>query len=1111
MNSLLSLSCLVWLIGTVLSQTATKPPYKWEFKPQLQPSRAAIDAAAGTINNKLYMIGGNDGSSVLSGNNLVIEHDPTGLGWTAVSHANSGSAPCPWSSNEKHTAATLDTDAGERIVVMGGLSNRVCTFDGTTWADAGITVGTQAFQWMASTTTKDGIFFSGGRHPSSGSAFGNYKRITISGSTWSVTTPGVAATIPYKRYLHGMVTGASGKLYTLFGTRDGTTCENTVYMKADPTSSANFVTLPAYSGNGRCGAAIGFVNGFIVVLGGSETPFGTPQKEMLMFDSENDVWLDPTDADAPHDDLTYGHARAPFGLVTGRVMVLGGFDGTSASKVVEFTDQPAVLDRCWETAVWDGTPAVIDDGFIDLPFKTFGFQFTAQIMSGGCVGKCVILHKGNCDNNAGGFLFNIEDNQWKIHLGRTKGNRAFSGLDDVASGRSYQVALEMTPPDTWKLTIKDFAGEKTGYVVGEGVGDLELPMHSVSLGGTTGCPDDTFLGSLTNVAVGSCTNIKVLETSPGYGSYGVASDTSIGFTLTNPGGLTTNGALVTPVYLRISDGTTEQTLGSDMIAAYISSGKIEITPGTDIFSGEDTMTYKIYNTASGPAGTTFTLEPEKKYDITIDGGFLAYDGGTFTGISSGKWTFGTKFANYKNTEREKCDSAAMILNMMPEDWDDNAWCSAMTKAFQNIPCHQIEIPLGGRRGHGMYAVEVNFDLWAVTGACDSLWAEFQLLINSGTLNNYMLYYGLGTIPRGTFHWGSLVKKIPGSEMIWRKPFEVYNTPDECSGPTDITMDLVVDAKMPSGYILPTNGVMIITFPYDFQMTSANDLQMTVCPVPCVSPYPKTYTASALINTEVTFNVDNTAPLGSMTITIQGATMPSSCDELNSWVWTVKTFDSLGTTLHAWIMKFSHRDTCHGVSRLVFGDPHFQSFSGGSYDVNGKANFFYNIITDKHFMWNARFISLNPRGHGTMHTYLGESAFLINGTRVYCDPTKWQLFVDGKQVWTTDERIRLAANSPYYVKLTANIMYIRAPGFFIALKHVLKEHGKALPHFDHVVTLTEDNEGRVRPHGLLGQTVHFKKPVVSHGHQGEGVIEGKVVDYEVPTLWSHRWKFNQYEH
>jgi hypothetical protein len=241
--------------------------------------------------------------------------------------------------------------------------------------------------------------------------------------------------------------------------------------------------------------------------------------------------------------------------------------------------------------------------------------------------------------------------------------------------------------------------------------------------------------------------------------------------------------------------------------------------------------------------------------------------------------------------------------------------------------------------------------------------------------------------------------------------------------------------------------------------------------------------------------------------LTGPVMPSSCDSMNSWVYVVKAYAS-SASVHEYIVKNPFGDTCHGKHAILFGDPHFTSFSGGNYDINGRVNFFYNIITDANFHWNAKFVSRNPRGHGSMHTYIGESAFLIHGTRIFCDPVKWAMFVDGRRVPMSDERQYLHGGV-HYVKFTETIMYIRAPGFFIALKHVLKDHGKELAHFDHVVDLTDEPNGRVRPHGLLGQTATFTKPVVAKGKQGEGVIAGVVADYEVSTLWSLDCKYSRY--
>jgi hypothetical protein len=70
------------------------------------------------------------------------------------------------------------------------------------------------------------------------------------------------------------------------------------------------------------------------------------------------------------------------------------------------------------------------------------------------------------------------------------------------------------------------------------------------------------------------------------------------------------------------------------------------------------------------------------------------------------------------------------------------------------------------------------------------------------------------------------------------------------------------------------------------------------------------------------------------------------------------------------------------------------------------------------------------------------------------------------------------------------------------------HRQRLPHFDHAVDILRAEVGP-QPHGLLGQTASFTKPVKAVDHQGTGVIEGKLEDYEVNNVHSVHSKFNRY--
>jgi len=108
---------------------------------------------------------------------------------------------------------------------------------------------------------------------------------------------------------------------------------------------------------------------------------------------------------------------------------------------------------------------------------------------------------------------------------------------------------------------------------------------------------------------------------------------------------------------------------------------------------------------------------------------------------------------------------------------------------------------------------------------------------------------------------------------------------------------------------------------------------------------------------------------------------------------------------------------------------------------------------------------------------------------------------------SDSRVFLTNSSMYYVKKESNLMILRAPGFRIALKRVMHTHRQRLPHFDHAVDILREEV--LHPHGLLGQTASFTKPVKAVDHQGTGVIAGKLEDYEVNNVHSVHCLYNQY--
>eukprot|EP01001_Neometanema_parovale_P005963 NODE_2356_length_1441_cov_143.674507_g2239_i0.p1 GENE.NODE_2356_length_1441_cov_143.674507_g2239_i0~~NODE_2356_length_1441_cov_143.674507_g2239_i0.p1 ORF type:complete len:400 (+),score=52.99 NODE_2356_length_1441_cov_143.674507_g2239_i0:55-1200(+) len=203
----------------------------------------------------------------------------------------------------------------------------------------------------------------------------------------------------------------------------------------------------------------------------------------------------------------------------------------------------------------------------------------------------------------------------------------------------------------------------------------------------------------------------------------------------------------------------------------------------------------------------------------------------------------------------------------------------------------------------------------------------------------------------------------------------------------------------------------------------------------------------------------------------------------------------------------------GTFAAVYGDPHFKSFSGGTYDIMGQGGHNYSSITDTNFLWNMQFI--RRRDDDLKGSYIGTCAFRIFNDTYLLNPTlPWGVEHNGKRFHVSNTRVHLntfpsAADPYYFVRVMRRLAIIRAPCFRIELRRAFKRSkGVRFDHFTTVATILP-HPRTCNPHGLLGQTYHFKKPVVPMGHNGEGVIEGVLSDYEVSDLFSTKFRFNRY--
>eukprot|EP00997_Jenningsia_sp_PLL12_P011941 NODE_975_length_1342_cov_203.984532_g749_i2.p1 GENE.NODE_975_length_1342_cov_203.984532_g749_i2~~NODE_975_length_1342_cov_203.984532_g749_i2.p1 ORF type:complete len:433 (-),score=87.14 NODE_975_length_1342_cov_203.984532_g749_i2:44-1198(-) len=200
---------------------------------------------------------------------------------------------------------------------------------------------------------------------------------------------------------------------------------------------------------------------------------------------------------------------------------------------------------------------------------------------------------------------------------------------------------------------------------------------------------------------------------------------------------------------------------------------------------------------------------------------------------------------------------------------------------------------------------------------------------------------------------------------------------------------------------------------------------------------------------------------------------------------------------------------------LIGDPHFLSFAGGDFDVKGVIGVIYVIWVDKFMRWNARFVA--RRSNPSRGTQLGECGLVFPNATLLLSPEHngVNLTVDGLE-------IRVPRGVPTVVPSLRRGMVVvhrtsvvlHAPclvaHFLRTTKstHIISRHRvlitKTFHHYNVLVmkrTFSECN-----PHGLLGQTYNAKTAAQPKGFNGEGVIEGTLTDYVVPSLFARKSKF-----
>ncbi|MEB3206798.1 MAG: VWD domain-containing protein [Vampirovibrionales bacterium] len=183
----------------------------------------------------------------------------------------------------------------------------------------------------------------------------------------------------------------------------------------------------------------------------------------------------------------------------------------------------------------------------------------------------------------------------------------------------------------------------------------------------------------------------------------------------------------------------------------------------------------------------------------------------------------------------------------------------------------------------------------------------------------------------------------------------------------------------------------------------------------------------------------------------------------------------------------------GKEGKVWGDPHFVGFDGEQFDVQGEEGKTYNIITDKNYLFNARFDRYtNP---GT--TIMGEVYVQVGDQKLTFDKNG-KATLNGKDL-TKGQKVQF--NDKEYAEFNEKgELVIHSKEY--ESKFITNHPGTDHAHIDYHVKLTEEGpfSDGVKAHGLLGQTADGKGEVKNgkqgSGAQGEGAIEGVYTDYEV---------------
>ena len=170
---------------------------------------------------------------------------------------------------------------------------------------------------------------------------------------------------------------------------------------------------------------------------------------------------------------------------------------------------------------------------------------------------------------------------------------------------------------------------------------------------------------------------------------------------------------------------------------------------------------------------------------------------------------------------------------------------------------------------------------------------------------------------------------------------------------------------------------------------------------------------------------------------------------------------------------------------------------------GKANQFYNILSDKNVQFNAKFI---PSPKDESITLMGQAGIQVGSDRLFYTVKGTPPTLNGVAM-TVGQRATLGTTG--FANWDGSQLQINTGEY-----NILLSTGEDMGIISNVSLGDIDPfADGVKPHGLLGQTADgltgAKDTGNDQGQQGSTVIDGTVDDYQVANLWGTTTQFNRF--